>query len=180
VARLRYSVILDGWCVPEQPIQAFLAGKQANVPLLIGSNSKESDKEFTVAARYFAREHSKLNAQTYRYLFSQGGSEAGARGPVHAAEIDYVFNASRRRTGSIFDPLDRNLAGTMSGMWVQFARTGDPNPPDESSAWPPYDAATDPYIEFGTAVTVGRGLRTTICDEVEKSTQHEIVQHQNL
>lgn len=179
-ARLRYSAILDGWCVPAQPIQAFLAGEQTNVPSLIGSNANESDEEFTVAARFFAREHSKLNAQTYRYFFSQGSKEPNARGPIHAAEIDYVFNTPERRERSIFDSLDRNLASTMSGMWVEFARTGDPNPPTGSRVWPPYDAATDPYIEFSTTVSTGTGLRTEICDSIDKLTQQELGKHQDV
>ncbi len=180
-AGLRYSVILDGWCVPEQPIQVFLSKRQASVPLLIGSNANESDEEFTTAARFFAREHSKLNAHTYRYFFSKGSDQRkpSAQGAIHAAEIDYVFNMPGRRVGSPFDALDRDLARSMSGMWVQFAQTGDPNPPGGSHVWPLYNADTDPYLEFGTVVTTGMGLRPTICDDVEKKTNQELIKHLN-
>jgi len=179
-ASLRYSVTLDGWCLREQPIETFLSKKQADVPLLIGSNANEADDEYTVAARFFAREHSKLNPHTFRYFFSKasGDPKSAGRGAVHAAEIAYVFNA-RGRLATTFDDVDRNLARTMSSMWVQFAKAGDPNAAGESRVWPNYDAATDPYIEFGTTVTTGKGLRADVCDEVEKAVNQELAKRRN-
>ncbi len=165
-ARVRYSVIQDGWCVPVQPIEVFKRGEQINVPLLIGSNANESDEEFTVAARFFAREHSKLNPHTYRYCFSLGSDQGHA---IHAAEIDYVFNAIVRREGSIFAPLDRQLAQTISRLWVQFASTGTPNSSGQG-LWPAYNAQTDPYLDFGATVSMKNQFRSQLCDEIEKKT----------
>jgi para-nitrobenzyl esterase len=169
-ARLRYSVILDGSVLREQPVETFLARRQFDVPLLIGSNANEADDEYTVAARFFAREHSRLNPNTFRYFFSK---TSGERRAVHAAEISYVFSA-RGRGAATFDDSDRALAKTMSGMWVQFARSGDPNPTGQPRVWPNYDTATDPYLEFGTNVTVGRRLRTDICDGFERMLNEEL------
>ena len=38
----RFSAIVDGYFLPQQPTQIFTAGQQAHVPLLVGWNSQES------------------------------------------------------------------------------------------------------------------------------------------
>jgi para-nitrobenzyl esterase len=59
---------------------------------------------------------------------------------VHCLEIPFVFNSidfAQQHTGA--GPEAYALAKTISGTWVQFARTGDPNHsglPD----WPAYSA----------------------------------------
>lgn len=51
----------------------------------------------------------------------------------------------------------------MSGYWVQFAATGNPNKTGFVE-WPAYDFSKDQYIEFGEIVRVGQGLRKEKCD----------------
>jgi para-nitrobenzyl esterase len=50
-----------------------------------------------------------------------------------------------------------DLAKAMSGAWLRFAATGNPNggglPP-----WPAYTAAADPYLEFGDTIKAASDL----------------------
>jgi len=39
---LRFDAIVDGWVVPEQPAKIFAEGRQAHVPILVGSNANEA------------------------------------------------------------------------------------------------------------------------------------------
>ncbi len=55
----------------------------------------------------------------------------------------------------------------MSGYWVQFAKTGDPNK-EGLTLWPAYDAGSDKHLELGENVRVGQGLRKKACDLIEK------------
>ena len=46
----------------------------------------------------------------------------------------------------------------MSGYWLQFAATGDPNRRGLAE-WPRYEPRSDRYLEFGDSVRVGSRLR---------------------
>ena len=39
---LRFDAIVDGWVVPEQPAKIFAEGRQAHIPVLVGSNADEA------------------------------------------------------------------------------------------------------------------------------------------
>jgi len=176
-AGVRFGVIRDGKALPRHPIDIFKSREQSNVPLVIGSNANESDAEYTVSARFFGREHSRLNPGTFRYVFSKPSSDPNraGQGAPHGAEIAYVFNRPLR-PGRVFDDADKALARTISGMWLQFAKTGDPSgaADDQAVRWPSYDAATDSYIDFGAQVTTGKGFRTELCDKLEREIEAEL------
>lgn len=166
---LRFGPNIDGWFAPEAPSLVFAAGRQRNVPLLIGSNADESDLAFTAGARYFARTHCRLNSHVYRYFFSQPSKSPFSAGKAaHAAEIAYILRGNDRLSG-LFDANDWALSDVMSKAWVQFARAGNPNIVGQPFTWPLYDAATDSYIELGPEIKQGTGLRTDICDSIDKS-----------
>jgi para-nitrobenzyl esterase len=46
----------------------------------------------------------------------------------------------------------------MSGYWVQFAATGNPNRRGLTE-WPRYESASDRYLDLGDSVRVGSRLR---------------------
>ena len=58
---------------------------------------------------------------------------------------------------------DRELAETISGYWVNFAKTGDPNE-DGLPKWPAYDTEAGAYLELGDSVRAGTHLRRAACD----------------
>jgi para-nitrobenzyl esterase len=39
---IRWDAIVDGWVIPEQPSRTFAVGRQAHIPVLVGSNADEA------------------------------------------------------------------------------------------------------------------------------------------
>ena len=77
----------------------------------------------------------------YEYFFTyELGGRAG-----HGYEIQFVFN---NLGGGARSEARRQLAAEMSGAWLAFARTGDPNH-GGVSAWPPYRAPGRATMIFG-------------------------------
>jgi para-nitrobenzyl esterase len=111
-------------------------------------------------------------AYWYHFTRVNGIGKMMRMGAGHGLELNYTFgNLSlsllsdtaagdmfKKRQDSFYDETDRALARTMSAMWVQFARTGDPNGPG-LPAWPRYRAASDEYLEFGDWIEVKSRLR---------------------
>jgi para-nitrobenzyl esterase len=76
----------------------------------------------------------------YRLDWETPVSRGRLRSP-HALEIPLVFDtveSARNFVGRGDEP--QRLADRMSGAWLAFARTGDPNT-ESLPKWPPYDAA---------------------------------------
>ena len=83
----------------------------------------------------------------------------------HTAELGFVFDKPYGGAfpgAKVFTPEEAALARTVSGYWLQFARTGDPNPPDAATTWPKY-SDQDEILRLQTAseggVVVQSGLR---------------------
>ena len=88
----------------------------------------------------------------------------------HTAELGFVFDKPYGGAfpgAKVFTPEEAALARTVSGYWLQFARTGDPNPPDAAATWPKY-SDQDEILRLQTAseggVVVQSGLRKAACD----------------
>jgi para-nitrobenzyl esterase len=126
------------------------------------------DVTFTLPARWWARWTAAAGDRAYLYHFTRVAPQAKSRnlGAFHAAEIAYVFD-NLPQSGRSVEPPDRLLAKAMAERWVAFARTGDPNA-DGLVQWPPYDAETEPYMDFGEPVVARQHLRKEKLDLLEK------------
>lgn len=87
----------------------------------------------------------------YRFAVLSADAPKVLKGAPHASDRQYVFqtlDASPWSTGA----RDAALAKTISGYWVAFAKTGDPNGPGRPR-WPRYGArgARDRLIAFTNA-----------------------------
>lgn len=113
---------------------------------------------FGAPARYFARAMTKAGQRNvYFYYFTHvvptpGGQALGA---FHTGEIPFVFGSDM---GWPNGPYDLALRNAISGYWVQFAATGNPNRRG-LPGWPRYEPASDRYLELGDTIRVGSRLR---------------------
>jgi para-nitrobenzyl esterase len=64
-------------------------------------------------------------------------------------------------------PEDERLTETMSGYWVNFATTGDPNGPGLPE-WLAYDVENEAFMEFGDTIQPGEHLLERECDFFER------------
>ncbi len=124
-----------------------------------------SDAFFIGGARRQAREMQRVSSPAWLYHFSfvspaKRGKVAGA---AHASEIPYVWmNLKKAESlmGSVYSEQDFKMSRAMSGYWLRFAKTGDPNGA-EAVTWPPYEKASDFLMEFGNnGVAVRKGFRS--------------------
>jgi para-nitrobenzyl esterase len=109
-----------------------------------------SDRAMAEPARFVVSELSKAGQPAYEYRFSYVATSMHkdwAFGAVHASEIPYVFDTVKARYGAAVTPEDEKAAQTIHAYWVQFAKTGNLNPPG-LPAWPQYSASTDMLMNF--------------------------------
>lgn len=145
---------VDGWFLPDYPLNIFQAGKQYDVPLMIGSGSNDLAGSWN---QYFdkaiASAMSSVSSPVYAWVFDHG--PCGARGGSHCLSTTYLFSDLSKRQDMCAE--DVEVAKAMVSMWVQFARTGNPSVPGLIE-WPPYDATADRYLRIGKPLEVRTGL----------------------
>jgi para-nitrobenzyl esterase len=113
---------------------------------------------FGAPARYFARAMTKAaQRNVYLYYFTHAVPTPGGEllGAFHTGEIPFVFGSDM---GWPNGPYDLALRNAISGYWVQFAATGNPNRRG-LPGWPRYEPASDRYLELGDTIRVGSRLR---------------------
>lgn len=107
------------------------------------------------AVRSLARDVARSGQRTYLYYFSYPPKGAYAReglGTFHGLDQSFMGGGFFRRSRwGEPDRQDLALAETMTGYWVQFAKTGDPNR-SGLPRWPRYDPSKDQALEIGTAI----------------------------
>ena len=150
-----------------------LAKYPANEPTEIRKSFVDyaGDLWFLPGARRFVRAMEKAGGKAYLYLFSMAWpGPMAAAGAYHGSEIVFVFDNIDlvKAKGKVpFEEKHQALAKVMSGYWVQFAKTGNPNK-EGLVEWPSYDSSKDQYIELGEVVKVGQGLRKDKLDLWDK------------
>jgi para-nitrobenzyl esterase len=175
------DVVVDGRVLPDQPSRLFDAGRVARVPVLVGTNADEmrslgvsdsadaevaTDAEFGAPARGFARAMARRGAPVYVYYFTHviptsGGARLGA---FHTGEMPFVFGSDPgwpRGAG------DDRLRDAVSGYWVRFIQTLNPNGP-ALPTWPRYDSVGGRYLELGDTLRPGQYLRNAQYDQVDQ------------
>ena len=130
----------------------------------------DTDEQATKSALAFRTNRAEANARmlarlqvktgkskAYWYIFTHlspfpeglvwGGRPAKDWGAYHGSEIVYVFDAFPLEDWA-WRPVDYKLGDTVSSMWTNFVKTGDPNGPGLPK-WPAYDPETDVLMNFG-------------------------------
>lgn len=87
---------------------------------------------------------------TYAYRLDRESPALGGKlGALHTSETPYVFDTVEKSVAMTGDtPAAHALAKAMSGAWVRFAATGDPNG-DGLPRWPAYAGDQRPIMLFG-------------------------------
>ncbi|GAA1113808.1 hypothetical protein GCM10009582_09150 [Arthrobacter flavus] len=87
----------------------------------------------------------------YLYFFSHVPPEEGLEkfGAYHGAEVAYAYDNLGADHDIIYQKADYRLRDQMSGYWLNFVRTGDPNGYG-LPAWPTVAAAPEEVMKFGT------------------------------
>jgi para-nitrobenzyl esterase len=122
------------------------------------------DEWFTWEMRVWARSTQQAGQSAYLYYFSHvpPHPQRAELGAYHAAEIPYVFDNLKLVPWETA-AADQALATAVSGAWVRFATTGDPNG-GGLPKWDAYQPTSEPYLDFGDKVQAAQGLLKTECD----------------
>jgi para-nitrobenzyl esterase len=164
-----WDVAIDGWFLPETPLNVFKSGKQQPVPYILTANLGEI---FTPMGAYLVPAYLglfsgavKTGANARALIFDrvpEGWRREGCTS-CHAIELGYVFGDWDNSSG--FWPSLMNLAAMagakslnpglseqdkvvselMMKIWTQYAANGDPQVKDLVS-WPVWDKDSDRYL----------------------------------
>jgi len=126
------------------------------------------DAIFTWEMRMWARMTATVDADAWLYHFTRVPpiAQSDTLGSHHGAEIVYVIGNFHLASFTP-EPEDERLTETMSGYWVNFAKTGDPNG-DGLPEWPAYNAEEEAFMEFGDTIRPGNHLLEKRCDFFER------------
>ena len=115
------------------------------------------DRSLYGAKRWLMLQARTGKAPVYWYLFTHvppvppdshfDGKLAAEVGAYHGADNIYTFDNLCAKDW-LWKELDWKLAYLVSSIWVQFARTGNPNGPGLPE-WPSYTAATELLLNIG-------------------------------
>ena len=91
-------------------------------------------------------------AKTWMYMFTWRSPVN--KGSVHGHELKFCFDNLRKGDPSLPTPTaaDSELAETMSRIWAQFAKTGDPNIPSLPDTWHAYTKTNGELLELGPKI----------------------------
>jgi para-nitrobenzyl esterase len=176
---------IDGWFLPESPLDLFRSGEYNAVPLITVANLGEITgpgglllPQLIPAYVNMHEFQKKAGVRGYAAIFDQVPSKWRAAGAVstHAMEVLYVFGDYDNRSGwwplmyglasqsGAKDPndpglteADRRVSEAMMKMWTSFARTGDPNIPGMVE-WPVYNKEDDKYIYIADPLEIRTGF----------------------
>jgi para-nitrobenzyl esterase len=85
-------------------------------------------------------------AYFYRFSYVAENDRNNMLGATHASELPFVFNAPNMLEHPT--NLDAEMAYVMSGYWVSFVATGDPNNEHALVKWPRYDRISRHALDF--------------------------------
>lgn len=144
--------LLDGKIVVDQA-KAYESGNFAHVPMIIGATSADMGGKsgFMIAGgRSASARIARQGVRVWHYRFSYVADSVGQPGAQHATDIPFFFDNAAIKYGAQTTAKDVAMGKTISAYIANFAKTGNPNGAG-LPAWPKYDVASDPLMEFSVA-----------------------------
>lgn len=111
-------------------------------------------------SRYLANRMREQGMPVYVYYFSYvaAGRRARQPGAAHADDVAFVMGTLGEEPDlASVTADDREVSRLMTGYWVRFAQSGDPNGPG-LPAWPAWDPVPARVLEIGDEVAVRDGF----------------------
>ncbi|MCP5432020.1 MAG: carboxylesterase family protein [Alphaproteobacteria bacterium] len=109
------------------------------------------DAVFVAGARHLAASMAALGEPSYLYHFAFVSERRRGQvpGAGHGTEIPYVFRSldAIPALAAFVGEKERAMSNLMSGYWLAFAKTGDPNH-QGAPAWPAFDTAKGATMVF--------------------------------
>ncbi len=164
-----WDVAIDGWFMPDKPMDIFKAGKQHAVPYILTANKGELS---TRMGAYLIPSYlglfsgaARTGVKTHALIFDRVPAGWRREGCIsfHAIELGYVFgdwdnssgfwqamfnmassSGARSADPGLTDD-DRKVAEITMNIWTQYAKKGDPGA-DGVVNWPAWDGKTDRYL----------------------------------
>lgn len=126
------------------------------------------DFTFSLQMRNWVRASASGKSKAWLYWFSHVPPHRNSQyfGAYHAGEIIYVFDNLGVKPDGPWQDADRAVARDMSGYWVNFAKTGDPNG-GGLAEWKAYDRGAEYYLEFGDRPELKQHLLKQKLDAIE-------------
>lgn len=160
----RYRTALEEYAGGNAPsIDAYL--QQRYPDLTVRTDRLITAAEFLCPSRRIARNARNNGQPAWLYLFTRVRPGADSLGAYHGAEIPYMFDTADAWLPA--NETDRRLTEAMTGYWVNFVRTGNPNGPG-LPAWPPAEADPTIALELGETIRPADPEEYAICGMLGK------------
>jgi para-nitrobenzyl esterase len=177
-----WSLVQDGWFLPDSIFNMFQAGKRNEVPYLVISDMGELTGPGLVIADKMVADYitmlkasSKSGSKGYAAVFDRVPDNWRQEGCVaaHGMELHYMFGSldigeawaahyggfalsGAKSHDPTISGVDRYISEAMMRIWTQFARTGNPSVKGIID-WPAWDEAGDRYLSIGETLEIKSG-----------------------
>ena len=178
-----WSLVQDGWFMPDSIFNLFKTGKRNEIPYLVTADMGElTGPGLVIADTIIADYQTMLEAsgntgsRGYAAIFDRVPDNWRQEGCVaaHGMELHYMFGSldvaeaweahyggfalsgAKSYIPAISD-VDRNVSEAMLNIWTQFARTGNPSV-NGLIEWPPWDKYGDQYLSITDKLEVKSGF----------------------
>ena len=126
-----------------------------------------TDEHFRCPARAVALLHSAHDAATWEYQFEPGLPWQEAA--MHSTELFFLFHYFHAQHGEMgeWTTTDEEVSDLMERYWTNFAKTGNPNQPDEANSairWPQFTQEREAYLDLtGQGAITSERLENAAC-----------------
>jgi len=177
-----WSIVQDGWFLPDSIFNMFQTCKRNEVPYLVVSDMGELTGPGLVIADKMVADYitmlkapSKADSRGYAAVFDRVPDNWRQEGCVaaHGMELHYMFGSldvaeaweahyggfalsGAQSPAPTISGVDRKISEAMMNIWTQFARTGNPSVKGLIE-WPAWDEAGDRYLLIAETLEVKSG-----------------------